>query len=238
VSGERAVPADPIIWPDGVLVPSQIAANCTPFSRSGGRSLGGIQRTIRTDLGYWRISFKGVLLSTTGQRRMWNAIRTELGGVPGLVAIPVWSQDSNGSLGPAYTLHSDDTPHSDGAPYAQPRIVVEMVENVAIGATSAKLRIVSGIDELVGVRWSYNHALYETGLPTAIDGADWTVRLFPAIRAAIPAGAMLDFDLPTCLVHLATDDAMDTSFTAGSIDKLDVDFVEAVDRWADLAEVE
>jgi hypothetical protein len=97
------------------------------------------------------------------------------------------------------------------------------------------LRIVGGIDELTGTRFSYNHALYELGIPTAVDDDEWTMPVFPAIRAPIPADALLNFTLPTCLVRLATDRAMDVSLTAGNFDRADVSFVEAVEFWNDAA---
>lgn len=229
------------LWPES-LAPAQIAPNQVAFSRSGGRSLGGLERTIRTDRGWWTIDYKGVMLSSTAIRRTWNAIRTSLGGMAGLLAIPVLSYDSNGE--PAGTVggrllipHSDGTGFSDGSYYTQPAIVVEMAAAASLGDTSISLRIVSNIDELSGVRFSYNHALYETGNPTSIVDDVWTVDIFPAIRADIPEDAVLEFDVPTCLVHLANDRAMDLSFSAGKLDRVDVSFVEAVDYWNDLAAI-
>jgi hypothetical protein len=231
---------DPIVWPGDVLRPSQIMANPVPFTRSGGRSLGGIERSTRTDRGYWSIAYKGVPLGTPARRRMWNAIRISLDGCSGIAAVPAWSYDSapwlaGTTLGRRLVPHSDGSIFSDGSEYTQPAIVVEMAVAAAIGDTSVTLRVVANITELSGVRFSYNHALYETGVPTAVVGALWTVPIVPAIRAAIPISAALEFDRPTCLVHLATDRAMDVSLSGGNNDKPDVAFIEAVDFWADVA---
>ena len=38
-----------------------------PFSRTGGKSLGGLQRSIRTDRGSWAIAYKGIPLDTVAQ---------------------------------------------------------------------------------------------------------------------------------------------------------------------------
>lgn len=231
---------DILVWQAAVLRPASLMASPVPFTRGGGRSLGGIERTIRTDRGYWAIAYKGIALHDVQTRRYWNVLRNALNGRSGLVAVPAWSFDSAPWLagtvhGRLLTPHSDGSTFSDGSQYSQPGIIVELATAASIGDTEATLRLVYGIDDLSGVRFSYQHALYETGRVTAVDGADWTVEVFPEIRADIPEGAALELDLPTCLVHLATDREMDGSLSRGTFDKADVSFVEAVDYWADLA---
>ena len=231
---------DFVIWPHRLLVPGAIEANVVPFSRSGGTTLGGLQRVTRTDRGWWSIAYKGVPLKTAADRRMFNALGTHCSGMATPIVVPVWSQDSAewpaGSVRGRYlTPHSDGSSFDDGSLYSQPAIVVENVENVGIGATSIKLRVVSGIGEPVGVRFSYEHALYKTGFPTLVEDDEWTLPITPPIRAPIPAGAELEFGLPTCLVRLASDRELDTSFSAGFFDRVDVAFVEAADYWNDLA---
>lgn len=227
-------------WPSAILKPAAIEANVVAFSRSGGVTLGGLQRVVRTDRGWWSVAYKGIALDTPAQRRVWNAIAAHCGGMAGLMAVPVWSFDSApwpvGTVnGRVLVPHSDGTSHGDGSLYAQSPIRVTLVDAVAIGATSVKLRIGGGIDELTGVRFSYEHALYRTGIPTLVDGTDWTVPVSPAIRAPIPAGADLEFGLPTCLVRLADDRTMDVRLSSGRFDLVDAAFVEAADYWSDLA---
>lgn len=227
-------------WPLDILVPASIEPNVVPFSRSGGTTLGGLQRVTRTDRGWWSIAYKGVSLYDASRRRMWSAVRNHCSGMVGLLAVPVWSMDSApwpaGSWdGRVSVVHDDASPHSDGAPYVQPAIGVELVSAATIGDTSVTLRAVHGIEDLTGIRWSYQHALYETGFSTAVDGDQWTVPIAPAIRAPIPAGAALEAALPTCLVRLASDREMDSGLSAGLYDRGDVAFVEAVDYWNDLA---
>lgn len=229
-----------LAWPSSVLKPLAIEPNVVAFSRSGGRTLGGLERVTRTDRGFWSIAYRGVPLATPAQRRMWNAVAQHCGGAAGLLEVPVWSFDSaawpagtvNGRL---LTSHSDGTALDDGSLYAQSPIGVTLVSAVAIGATSVTLRIGYGIGELTGVRFSYQGALYRTGLPTALVGSDWTLPVSPAIRAPIPAGADLEFGLPTCIVRLADDRQMDVNFSRGGVDRRDVAFVEAADYWVDLA---
>lgn len=226
---------DPIIWPAGVLKPSDITLTKQAFTRSGGTSIGGVSRTIRTDRGWWRVAYRGVALPNAAARKMWNAIGVGLGGRSGLLAAATWQNDLASNAGAVLVSHSDGSSFSDTSLYSQPAIRIEMATEAARGATSVTLRIIDEtIDELVGVRFSYLHALYETGFPTAVDGAEWTVPVFPAVRQTIPAGSLLEFDMPTCLVHLAADDAMEGGYGRGLFGRRDVDFIEATDYWADI----
>lgn len=229
-----------LLWPHTVLQPARIDVQKVPFSRSGGPTLTGVSRSTRTDYGYWRFDYRGVTLGSAAQRRLFNAIGVHCGGMAGLLAIPVWSHDSAewpvGAVnGVILTPYSDGTLHSDVTYYSQTAVAIENVNLAEIGDTEITLRAVFNITELAGIRFSYNHALYETGMPTLIDGDEWTVPIFPAIRADIPADAELEVALPTCLVTLAADREMDAALQAGRVDQFDVSFVEATDYWVDLA---
>jgi len=235
------VPDSIVVWPWRILKPTSVQPNPVAFTRSGGKSLGGLSRNTRTDRGWWSIAYRGVALTNPSQRRSWNMMRQQFGGMAGSVAVPVWSHDlaewpAGASNGELLSPHSDGSPFSDGSLYSQRiPIDVEMVSLAEIGDTSVTLRLVYGINSLSGIRFSYNHALYETGMPTLISGDEWTLPIFPAIRADIPAGAELEVAMPTCLVKLAADRGMDVSFTAGRFDMVDVAFVEDTAYWNDLA---
>lgn len=226
-------------WPANLLPARDIEANPVPFSRTGGRTLGGLERPIRSDKGYWTFSYR-FQLSSQAQRRAWNAIRTQVSGRAGLLVMPVWSWDTapypTGEIEPDVLVpHSDGTPFSDGTLYRQGSISVRSVDDVEIGATSMRLRVFDAEPDLAGVRFSYNHALYETGPASLVSGTFWTVELFPAVRAPIPAGADLEFNLPTCLVRLVGDRGLDVSMNPSGISEHGVAFNEACDYWSDLA---
>ncbi len=232
--------SDFIHWPAALLTPGEILPNPVPFTRSGGRTINGIERGTRTDRGFWHIAMVDVVLHETAQRRTWNAIRTALGGRAGLLVIPVWSFDTapyiSGQTEPdIYVPHSDQTPFSDGTLYRQGSISINTVENVPIGATTIKLQLLHAEPDLAGIRFSYRHALYETGPAVSISGSVWEVSIFPAVRAPIPAGSELEVNLPTCLVHLEDDRGMDISLNAIQITERSLSFVEATDYWSDLA---
>ncbi len=168
-------------------------------------------------------------------------MRNLAGGMAGLFAVPVPSPDSSpwpaGAVyGRILTSHSDGTPFGDGSLYSQPAISVTLAVAAEIGDTEVALRIGSGITDLTGVRFSYQHALYETGFAEAPVDDVVMVPISPAIRAPIPADVALEFSMPTCLVHLASDSEMDVRLSAGRFDQRDVAFIEATDYWNDIIE--
>lgn len=235
--------ANIIEWPLCVLRPQQASAHLVPFSRSGGRSLGGVDTAVRTDLGFWAIEYGNVVMQMRhrAQWKTWHAIRQALSGRAGLIAVRVRSSLSAPYLSGAFepvldVLHDDDTEFDDGTPYAQSAISIVSEGVTAMGATTIKLRIINAEANLVGVKFSYNHALYETGPVMAIDGNVWTVPISPSVRAAIPHGEDLEFDQPTCLCRLADDRGMDVDQNVVTKNSFpSVSFVEAVDYWNILA---
>lgn len=229
-----------IEWPICILKPQTASANLVPFSRSGGRTLGGIEPSTRTDLGFWEIEYGNVVLrnSRREQWQTWQAIRQALGGRSGLIAVRVRSSLSapyaSGQYEPVLdVLHDDGSPFDDGAPYLQGAISVLSEGATPVGATTIRLKIINASANLVGVRFSFNHALYETGPVLDINGDVWTVPISPTVRELIPSGVDLEFDQPTCLCHLAEDRGMDVVQDAISKFSLPpVRFVEATDYWA------
>lgn len=228
-----------IVWPHCVLPAQQSSANLVPFSRSGGTTLGGVTPSYRTDLGFWSIEYTNIVVRNRNrdQWQTWSAIRQQLGGRAGLIAVPVKSSllapYPSGRFEPALvTQHSDGSIFSDGGEYVQGAISVKTVGVTSIGSTTIRLRIVNADANLVGVRFSYGHALYETGPAISVDDEIWELPVSPTIRAVIPADADLEFDMPTCLCHLTDDRGMDISQEAISRNSYpSVRFTEATDYW-------
>lgn len=231
---------DIITWPP-MLAPGLVRASPVPMTRSGGPTLAGIQEAIETDVGWWSIYYGGIGLYDEATRRVFQALRVSIRGRSGIFRLPVWSHDSAGwpsgsTFGQYLTPHSDGSTFSDGSMYSQPVDPLIMVESAAIGDVEVKISTLNPGRELSGIRWSYNDALYENGLPSLVEGDEWTLRIFPAVRAPIPAGAILETGMPTCLCHLASDREMDGSFSSTRFDLLNISFVEAHDYWSNLAE--
>ncbi|TCU34171.1 hypothetical protein [Rhizobium azibense] len=229
--------ADFIEWPR-LLAPAECRPNPVPFTR-GGRTLGGVNPSVRTDLGFWSIELKNIPVHSREQRQTWQAIRRYLGGKAGVIAVPAWSRDTAPYVSgeyepPGETTHDDDTLFDDGTPYTQGAISVVTDGVTPLSATSIRLRIIQADTNLVGVRFSYAHALYETGPVISIDGDIWEVTISPSVRALIPAGSDLEFDFPTCLCNLEDDRGMDGGLDTTGFESRSVTFVEAVDYWSNV----
>lgn len=232
--------SDIIQWPGALLSPLECRSYLRPFTRSGGRTIGGIKPSVRTDLGHWRIDLVGIPMFGTDKLRTWDAIDTYLGGSSGRIAVPAFAMDSapyaSGTEEDGISLsHSTGAPFSTGAEYLISPISVIAVGVTAIGATVMSMRIIEGAADLSGVRFSYQHALYKTGQVLSVAGDVWTVRVSPSVRQLIPAGADLQFHRPTCICNLAEDDGMQRSINADRFERASVSFVEDTKYWADLA---
>jgi hypothetical protein len=230
-------------WPTDLLTPQSSPFDPRAFTRSGGRSLGGLSRFTRTDRGFWVGSYRGVIFrrgQQHDQARAWTRLRTDLGGQAGLVAVPVcstrlWAAEGYDDFAPGLYPHDDDLPFDDDTPYSEGRIRIEMASFAPLSSTVVTLRLVDA-PTAVGIRFSYQHAMYETGSLIEQTGADtFRVPVSPAIRQAIPADAWLEADRPTVLCRLASDTEMDIEFPGAGMPRPTVNFVEAVDIWNDLA---
>jgi hypothetical protein len=235
--------ADIIVWPACVLRPQSVSAMPVPFTRSGGRSLGGLDPTVRTDLGFWQIDYSNIVLR--GSRRdawqTWQAIRQRLAGRSGRIAVPVRASLSAPYVSGVFepmpeTPHSDDSLFDDNTSYGQGAISVVSVGVTPIGATVIRMRVINAASSLVGVRFSYSHALYETGPVISLEDGVWELPISPSVRELIPSGADLEFDRPTCLCRLTDDRGM--AVEQDVVQKFSlppVSFVEDVDYWNKLA---
>lgn len=231
---------DIIHWPGSLLTPESSPFNVRPFSRTGGRTLGGLSRSIKTDRGWWIGSYNNIVFRRTGydQIRTWNALRVAIGGMSGLVAVPVCSTELWAGMGlefGAKVPHDDDTPFDDETFYDQGAVQLEMASYAPLGSSVVTLRLID-LPDPSGVRFSYQHAMYETGRvleqPTT---QTYRVEVFPAIRAPIPADAILETEKPTVLCRLASDGEMDIDLGIYRIPRPSVNFIEATDYWNDLA---
>lgn len=235
---------DYVHWPIDLLPAQSVPFNPVPFTRSGGRSLGGIARYTRTDKGFWQGSLNGIVFRRGlqfGQSREWTKLRTYLNGQAGLLVVPVCSTRLLTSppdwtdFSPQLFPHDDDTPFADETEYYEGVTRVEMATVAPLGATVVRLRLISA-PTVEGIRFSYQHAMYETGSAIEQIGADeYRVPIFPAIRQTIPANAWLETDRPTILCRLATDSEMDIEFPPANMPRPSINLVEAVDVWNDEA---
>jgi hypothetical protein len=229
-----------VIWPRDDLRPAHVTFSPVPFTRGGGLSLGGVERVVRTDRGYWRAELKGIPIHEETRRRIFHRVRTDLNGRAGLVVVPAYAEDSSPwasgiAEDAAVTEFTDGTRFTDGTGFRERAIDVRMGSTAPIGATVVTLRVIRGTAPS-GVRFSYHHALYETGsILEQLDEDTFRVTVFPALREGIGKGAYLEFDRPTCLCHLADDRGMELPSGIAKLYRVDVGFVEATDYWNDRA---
>lgn len=212
-----------------------------PFTRSGGTTLGGRDLVTQTDLGFWRAVFPNIMVKSNDMRHeeAWNAIQVALQGRTGLVIVPAYYTGSRlqqlAKTQSALATHSDGSTFSDGTKYSSEPPLVQMEEDAQIGATVVKLRALREGLSLTGIKYSYFHALYQTGPVRSRDGDVVQVPIFPATRAKIPAGSILTVKEPTCLMHLASDNEMDIVHGVSPITPKTLNFVEAIDYWDKVA---
>lgn len=235
--------AEILVWPHELLQPENTIADVVPFTRTGGRVIGGAKPAYRTDLGHWRIDLENVLVSSPEQRRAWDAISTYLGGSSGRIAVPIWTLDSapyaNADCGWEEDIlvpHSDGTPFSDGTGYMQSPISIISHGVTGIGATVMSMRIINGAADIAGTRFSHRHGAYKVGQVLDITGDIWTVRVTPSIAALIPAGADLEFHRPTCVCNLEADTGMRRGMRHDGVELLSVSFIEDILYWNEVAE--
>lgn len=231
-----------IHWPHQLFeMKGKPAFHQCSFTRTGGRTLSGRELVTQTDLGFWRATFANIMVMANNLRHeeAWNAIRVALQGRAGLVIVPAFHVGSRVQLlarsQEGLTNFSDGTTFSDGSSYFSEPALVRMEEEAQIGATVVKLRALKPGLSLTGMRYSYLHALYETGPVIERQGDVVQVPIFPATRARIPAGSLLNITMPTCLMHLTTDREMDLSHGVSPVTLKTINFVEAIDYWDRIA---
>ncbi|MGZ2455456.1 hypothetical protein [Rhizobium anhuiense] len=232
--------ADIIEWPGDMLVPGECRPNLVPFTRSGGRSLGGVQPSVRTDLGYWSIEYHDVPLYGADRMRTFEAIKDILSGSSGRIAIPIYASDrapfvDGIVVAPVVLPHDDDAYLDDDTGYLQGAISIVSEGVTPIGATTMQLRIIEGDPSLSGTLFSFNHALYRIGQVLAVEGDVRTVRISPTVRELIPDGSSLEFDRPTCLCNLVDDRGMDNGSNMTGQESVSVSFYEDTNYWNMLA---
>lgn len=232
--------ADILEWPRNLLVPRACRANVVPFTRSGGRSLGGIKPSVRTDLGYWSIDLTDVIIHRREQFRAFEALKGLMSGAAGQIAVPVYSPKRAPYVDGVYQAplmlsHDDDSVFDDDAGYSQGVISCVSVGLTPLGATSMRIRVIKGDDDLVGSLFSYNHALYTVHQLISLEDNVHEVRISPTVREVIPSGSDLEFDEPTCLCNLADDSGLDDGENYEGYQLVSVSFVEDTDYWSRLA---
>lgn len=183
------------IWPVGVTI-------------DGGAPIGGGrgQTLDWSGGGFWALSCSGISLLTPAQIRLWRALMMRLRGGTVEMVFPVPDRAQmpweNGIPLPTPLVpHSDGTSFSDGTLYAGRSIVYQLVDAVAEGASTARVRRISGGAIVGGELFSPTYAdagkrmhLIDGVYPVAGEPDQFDITFGMVTHGDLAAGAGLDFE--------------------------------------------
>lgn len=172
--------------------------------------------------GVWVAQWTDVNLRTADQVRTWRAISAAAqgGAVPVIVPscdkkfFPVPLVDGHPLYSYGAIPHSDGSFFSDGSGYSQPVVVCESVGDAVLRSTSLILHFTAGSALRGGEVFAIEHPTqnwhrYVIKTVTLNGDGDSVVTFEPPLREAVPGGTDIEFDLPRCVMRLASGGAMD-----------------------------
>jgi hypothetical protein len=209
-------------------------------SRSGGQSFTGAEQILVSPTARWRAS----VTIPIADRRHGPAERQNLvlayrsmraGGRASVIIVPC--QDGRGPAhragivpcGIAGVPHSDGAPFSDGTGHHQAYTGAVLAADAPLNATQIALTIPAGLTPLPGMRFSPpDNRLHQIDDVLGLEsGATWIVRIGPWLRAAYPAGTIMDFDFPRCRMRMASDDTGQLNLSMNKFGSPSIEFDEA-----------
>lgn len=228
-----------LLWPLGVLKARSIQFDPEPRTRSGGVALSGAEQVVASSAGRWKATLGAIAIRNSDQIRVWRALQGSLEGRVGVIAVPLcdcarapWPVVDGKPVRMRPPLpHSDDALFSDGTGYWQGVIASAVTVDAKRGATTLFLRIDAGNALQGAEHFSIDDRLYrikaiDSEGTIGLGALSYTVRIWPPLRAAAPAGTALNFDQPVCRMRLASDDAMDLALDLNRFSNPTVSFVE------------
>lgn len=195
-------------WPED-LKPRDIGIYPCASPIGGGVSVKGIEPTIDSGNGYWRIEYGGIPVNTRDRILLWRAIEAYCEGRGRSIIIRIY----DGKRAP--------WPGDPGGPLAAvaDAAVAEDATSIAIDAT--------GLAALqVGMGFSAGQNYYRIKAITSTVGNVYTCTIFPPTREAIADGASLEFGQPIMRVKLQDDDGMRLTLAHHRFGEGNVTFIE------------
>lgn len=158
----------------------------------GGRTFNNLQQIVMNSAGYWRMDYGGIAVNTAEQIRAWNALQAGTQGRGATILVPILDE----LRGPTITAH--------------------VTADVAIGDTSALIRVDGNLADLepgqhFGVpTFERLFRITKINSHSADSGGaeNWNVDFLPPARERIPDGTALEFQDVKFRCRLASDDAM------------------------------
>lgn len=194
-------------WPTAQLPPIVFEFDLLGQTISGPQTLNQTRQVLSYDGGFWQASFSGI--SVVGKDRVlaFRRIRALLHGGAHQLRVPVCDTGNAPWPGTARSAHagfSDDATFSDGSDFASAVISVVVGQAAPIRSTRLVVTIQNAAPIYGGEYFSIGDHLYQVA--QVFDDGSW--QIVPPLREAVDVGADLNFDKPTCLMTLLSEDQM------------------------------
>ena len=207
----------------------------------GGQTASGAMPTTTIDGGgIWGAELTDIPLATADQVRAWRALVAicDSGAMP--IVVPMGDKRFmpaplvNGV--PLAVIpkvpHSDGSTFSDGSPYVSDVVEATLADDASLRATALVVRLATGSAFRGGEHFSIDHdtlrwRLYLIRTATPNGDGTFNVTIRPPLRADVKSGAVLQFDVPKCVMRLAAPDAAKLTLDMRHIGKPSISFIEA-----------
>lgn len=198
---------DIIEWPAMLKPRAGSGFTLDERSRTGGRSLSGIEQIIGTGSAMWMYE-ASLDLRKPGTILAWRGLVAALDGRLGIVRIPHCDMDRtprflSGLPKALGSTFSTGATFATGARFGNTRASMP-VDTAAVGATTITATVPTNWLLVPGHRIGIGEGLYEIR-SVSRSGTAATLTIRPGLRAAIGSGAYIVLDKPTCLMRLTAD---------------------------------
>jgi len=224
-------------WPGNLPPSDTMVPILENYAASPGRSIGGQERMIVTDAGYWRYGFR-VDLRTPMQILSWRGILALSEGRVNAIRVPICDGlfDPSAQAGIRSSLiramragsngYSDGSLHSDGSGFAMSITLGTVAATRGPGMTSIRVTMAAGLVPQPGHHFSDGDRLYRVKSATLVSGTTYDLGFLPRLRQTIAAGQEVKFDKLHCLMQIADDGFMRTDLRTLRYGEINIEFTE------------
>lgn len=218
------------LWPIHALRPQNVAFDPAPRSLASPASVSGATQVVASDAGIWKATFGNVIIRNRQHVLAFRALGVLLEGRLNPVLVP---RCGDYQPKPA-TGWSEGVPHSDGTPFSDDALyqgtTIGAVAAAAAPARAVTLDVVIANAGLIqaGQDFSVGERMYRIKRADYTAPTRATLKFWPVLREAVPAGAVLNFDSPVCRMRLVDDSQMDLELQLRRFGQPTVQFLEDV----------
>ena len=206
---------EPIIVdvPAGLKVPPATPHFAQP-DRSGGRSVTGFEQIVRGVGGFWQVELD-LRLRGVAQYAAWQGVLAQLEGRANVLRLPLcgcwqsklWRDALGIETSDAELPFSDEALFSDGAGFSADLVpTAGTVGDAPLGEYRVTFDVAEGFAVVPGMWFSVADRFYRVRAVLDRDGSRVTVAVQGLLRAAIPAGSVVELARPTGLFRLRSND--------------------------------